>query len=151
MLLDTDNRRARADGIRAGLTSKELQRFEDAKNKLLIHWAALYGDRLNPLVIENMSAESLLNMDILEAVHGNPPQSEESWRAIAMEIATGDEWVTRNLEFSDAKLKAEIRDRVLSELPGARRMAMQRSGELDGYVASAVQEELEARCSQRAV
>lgn len=151
MQIETDNRRARADGISEGLTDNEAQRFEDAKNQLKVHIAAMHGDRLSPLVTENLLAESILNMDVLEAVHGNPPLTEKAWRKIASSLAEQDPWVTRNLEFSDTKAKVEIRERVLAKLPGARRMAMQRSGELEAFINAAVQEELEIRCALRPV
>lgn len=150
MQSDTDNRRARADGVIATLSPSEMQRYSDSVNTLRLHWASLYGDRLSPLVIDNMASEAVLNISVLEAIHGDPPITEQAWRALAHEIASGDSWVTRNLEHSDAKVKAEIRENTLAALPGARRIAMQRSGELETYIDNAVREELDNRSAQRA-
>lgn len=147
---DNDNRRARADGIIAGLSPNEMQRYKNAESTLRVHWAAMFGDRLTPLVVDNLAVEAVLNISVLEAIHGQPPLTEQAWRDLAQELAKGDEWVTRNLAHSDAQAKAEIRERVLADMPGARRMAMQRSGELEAHVESAVCEELDNRCAQRA-
>lgn len=149
MPLDNDNRRARADEITNTLTSNERQLFDASVGTLMLHWAAIFGDRLSPLVVENMAAEAVLNMDVLDAVHGQPPQTDASWRAVAQSIAGQDEWVSRNLAFSDESAKAEIRAQVLADISAPRRMTMSRSGELDGYVENAVREVIETRSAQR--
>lgn len=146
---DTDNRRARADSIIAGLSPTETQRYRDAVGELRVCWARQYGDRLSTLVIENLAAEAVLNMTVLEAIHGQPPLTEQSWDDLAKDIASEDQWVQLNVAHSDKKAAADIRERTLSGMPGARRMAMERSGELDAFVENAVREELDARCAQR--
>lgn len=149
MQLDNDNRRARADEISKTLTDDERQRFDASVGTLKIHWAALYGDRLSPLVVENMAAEAILNMDVLDAVHGHPPQTDATWRAVARSIAGQDEWVSRNLAFSDEANKADIREKLLADIPAHLRITMSRAGELDSHVESLVRETIETRTAQR--
>lgn len=132
------------------ISKLQRERTEAAITQLRVQWAKTYGDRLPTSLADILAIEAATHDEIIQAGYGYGPATEQAFRSVAQEVADAQPLVKRALDLADAKLKAEIRDQKLSEIPATKRMQMAREGTLEGWLEDAVAAELDDRHARRA-
>ncbi|MCK0104393.1 hypothetical protein [Pseudohalocynthiibacter sp. F2068] len=148
----TNHTNTRICSLEAGLSSKQKDKIKIVRHQVEIALARTYGNRLSPIIVENLLSQVILNSSVLahleEVAVDEIPTNSKGWDSLAKELAEQDELACRNLDFSNSSLKAELRAQAVAAVQPSKRIAMARAGTLDTYLDECVIGELERRGRQ---
>lgn len=130
----------------ADLNPSRRERFDRVSAQLREIWAQKFG-RIDPLVLDCMTARAALDGDVMARLDGVEPL--ETLEQTAEKLANSDEFLMRSIESRDAALRAELEDEALAAIPAQMRMSMERAGALRPHLEKAVGEMLDARATKR--
>lgn len=146
---DMEQRRlSRIEEQRSAMPPHQLKRLERFERETQLGLARVYGNRLNQQVAARIVESIVLDPACLCTVGGGPnemPTTPAGWDDYARAQAEREPLAQLSIDASDAALKERIRREARDALPPARRMAMARSGELDGFLDDLVREKLQER------
>lgn len=145
---DDLERVARAERSLAAMSPRERERYAKFETRCRVEIARQFGDRLNRSIVEHLMRLLPLDHRAIQAMSGieiEVPKSDAQWGALAKELVEGDPLARLNLEHSDARLKAAIREEAISRLSPQKRVSMARNGTLEGWLQDQVTEALQRR------
>lgn len=148
-VIDAENdRQSRIDAQLAVMPPHQMQRLEAAKLNARIALARVYGHRLDTRVSERIIDGMILLPEVLCSVGGGVdelPKNAIEWDAWAKDATSKEPLAKLSIDASNAALKEEIRQNVLSAMRPETRLQMARAGTLDDHIEGVVREQIEAR------
>lgn len=141
-------RQSRIDAQIAVLPPHQAKRLSDAKHKLEIALARVYGNRLDERVSARIVEGVVLDPACLCTIGGGVnelPTTVVGWDQFARDQAGNEPLAKLSIDASDAGLKERIRQEARDALPGPKRLAMARAGTLDDHLDRVVTEKIQDR------
>lgn len=142
------NRLSRIEAQLAATPPHQMRRLESEKKKAGLALARVFGARLNEAIAERIVEGMVLDPAVLCTIGGGVrelPNDAKGWDAWARYAAENEPLARLSIDSSDAALKEQLSQEVLSSIPPAKRMDMARNGRLDAFIERQVKARIEAR------
>ena len=126
----------------------QLRRLESEKNKAALALARVFGSRLDEAVADRIIEGMVLDPSVICTIGGGVrelPNDAKGWDAWARYAVEKEPLAKLSIDSSDAALKEQLSQEVLSSIPPAKRMDMARNGRLDAFIEAEVKARIEAR------
>ncbi len=143
---DSRSRQERARYVTTHLPAAHKAKFEKLQSDFRLALAMVYGNRLDPLIVDDLTNCLILDADINAAlcgVHSGTPTDAAGWQERARTAVRNDELASLNLNHSDAMLKRELAEKYIESLSPAQQMTMDRNGTLQASVDEHIRRKIE--------